>query len=276
MRGEGKDVALRRAFWDRQERKVGREAVQIVDVAGNCTSPVIVRYDGHVDREYHARCRRCPGCLRARQWLWKLRAEAEFLVAPQTVFFTGTFRDQHHELEPVREETTRFLYRLRSYSRERGHNFRYLLVPEKHKSGAWHYHGLFHVEHDFDPEWVRYAWQAGWSWPKPANIGSADYVTKYVAKDLIEDQGERVPRIRASRNPTYGGWVVNRSEEEVKKLLEERGEEWVVETWTKNLKHWIREEERNQMNQRNSRKRLIAMVAEKTNQAQSLKSRLES
>lgn len=256
------DTAIRRAFWNRQERKVGRLDAQIIDVAGSCTSPVIVRYDHCVDLEYHARCRRCPGCLRARQYLWKLRGEAEFLQAPATVFFTGTFAAQHHDIEPVRREVTLFLKRARKRCNKHGHTFRYLLVPERHKSGAWHYHGLFHVDYGFDLDWIEDAWTAGYSWPKWADIKGADYVTKYVAKDLIEDQNEEVPRIRASRNPTYGGWVMCRDEEEVKKLLEERGEECLIETWTKNLKQYVKEEEYRRIRERRPVNKLAKMLAE--------------
>lgn len=260
----GPDHAIRRAFWDRSDRKTGRLDAQIIDVAGSCTSPVVVRYDHCVDLEYHARCRKCPGCLRARQYLWKLRGEAEFLASPQTIFFTGTFRDQYHDIEPVRDEVTRFLKRARKRAVKNDHNFRYLMVPERHKSGAWHYHGLFHVDYFFDAQWIEDAWTAGWNWAKWADINGADYVTKYVAKDLVEDQNEAVPRIRASRNPTYGGWVMCRDEEKVKELLAERGEECLIETWRKNLQQYVKEEQIRRLKARDPKTQLLRRIEEVT------------
>jgi len=51
------------------------------------------------------------------------------------------------------------------------------------------------------------------------NLAGVGYVSKYVAKDLGDTGKEgRRPRIRASRNPTYGAVVLERSEDIIEAL----------------------------------------------------------
>jgi hypothetical protein len=189
--------------------------------------------------EWHVRCRRCPGCLRARQYLWQLRAEAEMMLAPQTVMFTGTFRHQTWDIDVCKDAVTRWLKRVRYFLD--GEDLRYLVVPERHKSGAWHVHSLMHTDRGVAPSLYRKAWSDGFTYAKVADVTAASYVTKYVSKDLLDDAEGVVPRIRASRSPTYGAWVMERDEEKVKELLASRGDEERFEIWTKNLKHFLRD-----------------------------------
>lgn len=93
---------------------------------------------------------------------------------------------------------------LRNYRRLRGCDIQYLLVPEAHRDGAWHIHGLLkglpqeHLTH-FDPALhpFKLCEKGYWNWPAyAAKFGfcsldrikdreaCAKYITKYVCKDL--------------------------------------------------------------------------------------------
>lgn len=167
-----------------------------------------------------------------------MRAEAEWWDHPRTWFFTGTFREQTGDYEVVRDEVTRFLKRLRKATPD---PMRYLILPEPHKSGKLHVHGLLHGQETLSYRNVANAWQAGFYKVKLADdYRSAGYVCKYAAKGLNDGNEVYRPRIRASRNPTYGGVVMVRDEEEVKRLLAEREEEEIAEVWRKNMKAIVR------------------------------------
>ena len=93
---------------------------------------------------------------------------------------------------------------LRNYRRLRGAKVQYLLVPEAHKDGAWHIHGLLrglpesHLT-KFDPAVhpLRLCERGFLNWPAYADkfgfcsldrikdrLACARYITKYVCKDL--------------------------------------------------------------------------------------------
>jgi len=211
---------------------------------GNCTRPARLRHAaGSLDLELAVRCRSCPGCLRARQHLWRLRAELEVLQRP-SYFFTGTFRDQYLDREPIAEEVTKYLKRLR-HAVPSG-TLRYLIVPERHKSGAWHVHGLVHVLGGLRYEALRKPWSAGHAWVVPAKVESAGYVTKYVTKDLLDERTNnnlRRPRIRASRDPRYGASVMVHEAELLAAM--QRKEVTLTDTWTTNLKALLQSVEMN-------------------------------
>ena len=67
-----------------------------------------------------------------------------------------------------------------------GASIRFVLVAERHKSGAPHFHALIHEAVGSPP--VRYAdlyrdlWSLGFSKYKLAEKGHASYVTKYLTK----------------------------------------------------------------------------------------------
>lgn len=94
---------------------------------------------------------------------------------------------------------------------------RYLIVPEPHKDGAWHFHGLLgglplEDLRPFDPseripdrvralvlsgrqiyDWPRYREAYGWVTCEPIRdpVASACYMTKYITKSLGSDAVER-------------------------------------------------------------------------------------
>ena len=251
MTGSGKhrlDGFVDRAFEPGRAAHIGDvdRRLAVEDVSGSCTVPVIVRKsrDGKrmLDREFHVRCRRCPSCLRSRQFLWRLRGEVETLAAPQTVMFTGTFAEQTWDREVCSERITRWLKRARYYCGS-GFELRYLVVPERHKSGAWHCHALLHSE-PISKAVYEDSWGYGFTKAKYADWDSAGYVTKYVAKNLLDDSNAKVPRIRCSRSPAYGGWVMEQDKEKVRELLANQSNESIRNTWKKNLDHLLRDLER--------------------------------
>lgn len=210
-----------------------KEIRQTINYYGNCTRPARLPSPLGREMELAVRCRNCPSCLRSRQHLWRLRAELEVLHAPRTWMFTGTFSEQFHDLEPVGKEVTRYLKRLRHSGR-----VRYLVCPERHKSGAWHCHMLIHCDRNLSWRAVTDPWKAGFFKANIASVEAAGYVTKYVTKDMGERSSGRRPRIRASRNPRYGDGVMQH-EEEIVQLLKER-EVVNHETWTTNLKQMLK------------------------------------
>jgi hypothetical protein len=123
------------------------------------------------------------------------------------------------------------------------YDLRYIVVPERHKSGAWHCHALLHTDL-LDKDVFEHAWTDGFTKADYADSDAPGYVTKYVAKNLLDDANARVPRVRCSRSPAYGGWVMQQDKEKVRELLAKNPRESIRTTWKKNLDHLLRDLER--------------------------------
>lgn len=190
---------------------------------GNCASPARIRRN-HVDFEYSVRCRNCAPCQRARQYLWKLRGQAETLQVDRSWLFTGTFSNPVWDVDIVKKECTDYYKRVRRGMQRNEKRwgmsprpFRYMMAYEHHKSGSWHIHAMLHTPATHDE--VTIPWSAGFNSAK--RVGSTDlraagYVTKYVTKSLGSGEDARRPRIRASEG--YGAQVIERDEDKVKEL----------------------------------------------------------
>lgn len=180
--------------------------------------------DTTVNVDLDVRCRKCPNCLRARSYHWAERArheiaassrtwfatltlsperqsrlvmEAEFRLARQRVDYAALcaadpFDAWRERIKPLGREMTLYLKRLR----KQASGLRYILVVEKHKSGAPHVHALIH-EHGSP---IRHAdlsrcWHWGFSNFKLVDVhksaAAARYVSKYLSKDITT-------RVRAS------------------------------------------------------------------------------
>lgn len=234
VRGNLRNAPIERALSDPNKDLV-RVRISL-PVAGNCTRPAHVSTSGGKENEYIVRCRNCPSCLRARQHLWRLRGEWEVLVARRSWLFTGTFRAQSHDRTVAAAEVTRWLKRLRiNMTRKYGHaDIRYLVMYERHKSGAWHIHALLHtVSHMIPTVFPRKFWTAGFSDCKVVDVQGASYVVKYSTKSLLDNSSERRPRIRASRR--YGAAVMLSDKEEVQAAMARKKPQPLHETWTQNL-----------------------------------------
>lgn len=174
------------------------------------------------------RCRKCEGCRKERRMMWTARAAREWRQSTRTWFVTLTFRPEEHYalqckvrleaadqgedmdamsprdrleryLVAYRDEMDHYLMRLRKGLAGRGWKltrFRYLWVPEPHKSGAIHIHALLHEVSEDMPlrkERIEQAWGHGFVQAKLVKSEeAARYVTKYLGKHHFEG------RIRAS------------------------------------------------------------------------------
>lgn len=217
------------------------------DIAQKCASPVHREYqarrpigrlaiyhsrfrraDALWTMELQVRCRRCPPCLKARAWQWRMRAVSEQRQTPgRTWFLTLTCAPQAHfeaylrasqrlqaageafdRLSPERQfrervkelnrEITLWLKRVRKAS---GAPLRYLLVAERHKSGLPHFHALVHEasEKPVTARQLRSKWRIGFSQARLVDQSDGTKHAAYVAKYLSKDAAAR---IRASRS--YG------------------------------------------------------------------------
>lgn len=178
-----------------------------------------------------------------------MRGHVEILQSPATWFFTGTHRSQTHDYEEAKCEVQRFLKRLRKSEHKRTgeRTVRYLMLPELHKSGAIHWHGLIHHGGTVSYRMVRSAWSAGFSFPSAVRNpeATAHYVTKYATKDMLGasiggDGRNKRPRILASRSPTYGDAAIIRDPDLLVELAKSN-KEHLHETWDKNLQQAIRQ-----------------------------------
>lgn len=176
-----------------------------------CTSPARVSWPV-LCTSISVRCRRCEGCKRLRQWAWTARSAHEQVFAKKTWFATLTYRPSDRSAimqrasatwqESDGDPTKRLITASGSYVsnfcktlRKRGFEFRYIFVPELHRNGFPHWHGLiFDQTGQLDWRQLTTAWSAGFSVMRLVRDANAlRYVTKYLCKDNIG-------RVRASIN----------------------------------------------------------------------------
>ncbi len=190
------------------------------------------------------RCRRCEACLKERRWMWTERAAKEWREATRTWLCTFTLRPSEHyklgvqtrqrleaqgedidkmdarrRLEEMmveyRDVMRRYVNRLRKGLVQRGWpqvQFRYLWVPEPHKSGLIHFHMLLHEVADdmrIPKRRIEDMWGLGHAGAKEVHSeAEAKYACKYLGKHHFEG------RLAVSKH--YG----EREEDDVAKLAE--------------------------------------------------------
>lgn len=106
---------------------------------------------------------------------------------------------------------SRWLHHQRNLSRERGKDFKYLIIPERHKSGRWHFHALIlgysstlKASNCVTPSLYRVynitSFRSGFTTAVyiDSKEGVSNYVTKYITKDFITTFNQR--RFFCSRN----------------------------------------------------------------------------
>lgn len=104
-----------------------------------------------------------------------------------------------------------WLHNQRNKSREKGIDFKYLVIPEQHKSGRWHFHALISgytstlkATKSFSPSlrpiFNITSFRSGFTTAVPIDSKQAvsSYVTKYITKDFVTMFNQR--RFFASRN----------------------------------------------------------------------------
>lgn len=163
-----------------------------------CLSPLAVKWRA-LEAYIYVRCRTCSGCMRLRQYSWMARAAHEQAFAKKTWFITLTFGPRRRasifaaatakgvDQEPGKRLVTAAGFYVSNYFkllRSRGLAFRYVCVPELHRDGFPHFHGLVHDNRgDLTWEHLSSGWSAGFSVCKIVKDANAlRYVTKYLSK----------------------------------------------------------------------------------------------
>lgn len=131
------------------------------------------------------------------------------LCNPWEFFFTGTLDEtkfDRHDLDAYQRKLSQFI---RDKRKEYGTQVQYLLIPEQHKDGAWHIHGMLSglpgsVLRRFRPpeprklvnseylNWPDYQEKFGFCSLGPIKhpVATAFYITKYVSKELSQRGGD--------------------------------------------------------------------------------------
>lgn len=135
---------------------------------------------------------------------------------PWEHFATLTISPEHHDRHDLPGTYKRLAKWLNNYNSRLGTAVRYLLIPEPHKDGAWHFHGLLlglpppHLTpftlQDHIPRRLKDMLRAGrelYTWPAYAGAFGfvsleairdlnrcASYMTKYITKDLRQSSVE--------------------------------------------------------------------------------------
>lgn len=131
------------------------------------------------------------------------------LCNPWEYFFTGTLdraKFNRYDLDTYASQLMQWIRDKRKFYNAK---FQVLLVPERHKDGAWHIHGLVHDLPDFvltpfvppAPErlirgkflnWPDYMDKFGFCSLAPIRdpVATAFYITKYISKDLSQRAGD--------------------------------------------------------------------------------------
>jgi len=114
-----------------------------------------------------------------------IEANKERQKGTKAVFFTLTSRDQEKELKTANKNIKQLMKRLK---KRLGFAPLYIIVPEFHKSGAIHYHGVFfNVPYINVIDFKENLWKKGYvDLRLPKKIKSvARYLCKYLTKDTI-------------------------------------------------------------------------------------------
>ena len=125
------------------------------------------------------------------------------LCNPWDYFFTGTLDCAKMNRYDLDTFVSRLMQFIRDKRKKYAAKFQVLLVPERHKDGAWHIHGLIYglpdaalcsfappapqhlIDHGF-LNWPDYMEKFGFCSLAPIRdpIATAFYITKYISKDL--------------------------------------------------------------------------------------------
>ena len=128
-----------------------------------------------------------------------------------TLFATFTLNQTKQDRYDINEYIKNLSQFIRDYRKKTGNDVKYLLIPEKHKNGAWHIHGLLKglplsALYKFTPddnipqrikkrladcfvyEWKEYTNKFGWNTIEEIQNKEAcyKYITKYINKDLAK------------------------------------------------------------------------------------------
>lgn len=130
------------------------------------------------------------------------------------LFCTFTFDPKYVDSFKLHEcwaKMSRWLHHQRDLSREKGIEFKYLIIPEQHKSGRWHFHALLSgytstlkdtglKTASLRPVFNITSFRSGFTTATPIDSkeGVSSYITKYITKDFVKTFNQR--RFFCSRN----------------------------------------------------------------------------
>jgi len=138
------------------------------------------------------------------------------LCNPWEYFFTFTINKNCYDRYNLKEFKKVLAQWIRDYRKKHKVDVKYLLIPEKHEDGAWHFHGFLYglpVEHltqfkigdkmgkyiadkvkngDVIYNWSAYANKFGFCSLEPIRHQekAVNYITKYISKDLEKSVSE--------------------------------------------------------------------------------------
>lgn len=131
------------------------------------------------------------------------------LCNPWDYFFTGTLDKEKYNRYRLDRYASQLMQWIRDKRKAYDAKFQVLLIPEPHKDGAWHMHGLIYglpdqVLRPFRPPEPQYLIRGGFlNWPDYQRkfgfcslapiqnpVATAYYITKYVSKDLSRRSGD--------------------------------------------------------------------------------------
>jgi len=125
---------------------------------------------------------------RTRRMIYYLvEANKQYSKRQKSIFFTLTFKEQTKDLKKASQAIKAFVRRLKQYMPEYP---RYIVVPELHKSGNVHFHGvLFNLPFIDILTFKEEIWRNGSvDLQLPRKIKSvARYLCKYLTKDTLEN-----------------------------------------------------------------------------------------
>lgn len=131
------------------------------------------------------------------------------LCNPWDYFFTGTLDERLADRYNLDRYAKRLMQFIRDKRKKYNASFQVLLVPERHKDGAWHIHGLIYglppsalrpfrypepqklIDGGF-LNWPDYQRSFGFCSLAPIRdkVATAYYVTKYISKDVARRSGD--------------------------------------------------------------------------------------
>jgi len=153
---------------------------------------------------------KCPECALRMANNWSLRAEmgTRTLInqGDQVDFITITSHEKLQDFETT-EKVWRSAWSALYYAVKRKHNsLAYMMIPEQHKSGRMHVHGIWNA--GVSQKWLKdNARKRGLGFQcKVINIthsgGASKYIAKYIGKSLASDCPAHFRRVRVSNNWT--------------------------------------------------------------------------
>lgn len=152
----------------------------------------------------------CPECRQRMAERWALRAEmgSRAMIASGQVldFVTITSHERLQTFEATEAVWRDAWGRLYHALKRRKHDLQYMIVPERHRNGRMHVHGLWNA--NVSTRWVKdNARKRGLGYEcKVIHVDNARFAQRYIVKYVGKSLGENVPthfrRVRVSR-----GWV---------------------------------------------------------------------